>query len=404
MFLAATATLPLLLVGATAQPVAAAPAPITIAFVTDLTGPGASQNSTAPAGFKARIALQNAQGGVNGHKIVPLVIDDQTSPTMVVTAVQDAISKGAFGIVSESPVFFEAAKYPQQAGIPVTGTYDDGPEWGQQPYTNMFASDLGSLDPKYPVNTLIGGFLKSHGGTVLGSYGYGISPSSSRSAIGISRAFTHLGGKVGVLDTSVPFGSVDFTTAALTAKQKGVNAMVPSLDNNSNFALATALGQAGVKLKSVVYATGFEPDVINSPAWRDVQGGYFLSFFRPFSLPNAGTVQMAAALQKYAGFSKSQFPTYSQYESWAGADLMIKGLQMAGKNPTHAAVIEKLRGLKSYDVNGLLPTPINFSTIFGHDPAKTCAWFMQANKTGFAAVSSQPFCGTDLPGTSTASS
>ena len=160
---------------------------------------------------------------MNGHKIVPLVIDDQTSPTLIVTAVQNAISKGAFGIVSESPLFFEAAKYPQQAGVPVTGTYNDGPEWGQQPYTNMFASDLGSVDPKYPVNTLIAGFLKSHGGTVIGTYGYGVSPSSSRSAIGVSQAFTHLGGKVGVLDTTVPFGGVDFTTAALTAKQKGVN-------------------------------------------------------------------------------------------------------------------------------------------------------------------------------------
>jgi ABC-type branched-subunit amino acid transport system substrate-binding protein len=174
------------------------------------------------------------------------------------------------------------------------------------------------------------------------------------------------------------------------------------MDNNSNFALATALAQAGVHLKSVVYATGYEPDVINSPAWKDLQGGYFLSFFRPFSLPNAGTQQMASALQKYAGFSKSQFPTYSQYESWVGADLMIKGLQMAGKNPTKAAVIKDLRGLKAYDANGLLPITINYSTIFGHDPAKTCAWFMQAQKTQFVPVSPQPICGADLPGTSTA--
>ena len=401
---AGVAVLPLLLAGAAATPATASPAPITIAFVTDLTGAGASENSTAPAGFKARIALQNAQGGVNGHKIVPLVIDDQTSPSLVVTGVQDAISKGAFGIVSESPVFFLAAKYPQQQGIPVTGTYNDGPEWGQQPYTNMFAADVGSLDPKYPVNTLIGGFLKQHGGTVLGAYGYGISPSSSRAAIGVARAFQHEGGKVGVLDTTVPFGGVDFTTAALVARQHKVNAITPNMDNNSNFALATALAQAGVHLKSVVYATGYEPDVINSPAWKDLQGGYFLSFFRPFSLPNAGTMQMAAALQKYAGFTKSQFPTYSQYESWVGADLMIKGMQLAGPNPTRAAVIKDLRGVKAYNANGLLPTTINFSTIFGHDPKQLCAWFMRAQTNGFVAASSQPFCGTDLPGTSTASS
>ena len=186
--------------------------PSPIAYITDLTGEGGSENSSSPAGFEARLDLQNAQGGVDGHKLVPLVIDDQTSPTEIATAVQEADSK-AFGIVSQSPLMFLAAKYPQQAGVPVTGTYDDGPEWGTQPNTNMFASDKGSVNPKYPVNTEIGNFLKAHGGTVLGSYGYGISPSSARAAIQTADSFQHAGGKIGVLDTTVPFGSVDFTGA-----------------------------------------------------------------------------------------------------------------------------------------------------------------------------------------------
>jgi branched-chain amino acid transport system substrate-binding protein len=392
----------LLTFGATTGPASASPAPITIAYISSLTGPGASEDGSSPAGFTARIDMQNAEGGVNGHKIKPLIIDDQTSPSIIATAVQSAISKGAFGIVSQSPVFFIAAKYAQQAGIPVTGSYDDGPEWGTQPYTNMFASDNGSVDPKYPVNTLIGSFIKQHGGTVLGSYGYGISPSSARSAVSTARSFQRAGGKVGVLDTSVPFGGVDFTSAALTAKSKNINAMVPAMDDNSNYALATSLEQAGVKLKAVVFATGYEPSVVKSPTWASLQGDYFLSLFRPFDLPNAGTKQMAAALQEYAHFSKSQFPTYSQYEAWAGADLMIKGLQMAGKNPTHAAVIKDLRGLKSYDVNGLLPQSIDFATAFGHDPAKECTWMMQAKKNGFVPVSAKPFCGKDIPGTTTA--
>src|SRR5208337_2740527 len=210
--------LPLLLIGTTAVTAGASPAPITIAYITDLTGEGGSENGTSPAGFEARLALQNAEGGVNGHKLVPLIIDDQTSPTEIATAVQSAISKGAFGIVSQSPLMFLAAKYPQQAGMPVTGTYDDGPEWGQQPYTNMFASDEGSVDPKYPVNTQLGDLFKKLGASVLGAYGYSISPSSSRAAIGTAGSFTHAGGKVGVLDTTVPFGGVDFTNEALVAK------------------------------------------------------------------------------------------------------------------------------------------------------------------------------------------
>ena len=397
------AAVPLSLLATATAPAAASPAPITIAYVTDLTGEGGSENASSPAGFNARIALQNAEGGVNGHKLVGLVIDDQTSPSAIATAVQEADSK-AFGIVSQSPLFFLAAKYPNQQGVPVTGTYDDGPEWGTQPYTNMFASDEGSVDPKYPVNTQIGDFLKAHGGTVLGAYGYGISPSSSRAAEATADSFQHAGGRVGVLNTTVPFGSVAFTSDALVAKEKGINAMVPAMDANSNYALAQALQQAGVKLKATLYATGYQPDAIHSPAWSTLQGAYFLSPFRPWALPNAGTQQMQAAMEKYANFTKSQFPTFGQYEAWAGADLMIKGLQMAGANPTQAAVIKDLRGLKSYDANGLLPESINYSTIFGHDPAKTCAWVMQAQKNGFTAVSSQPYCGTDLPGTSTATS
>jgi ABC-type branched-subunit amino acid transport system substrate-binding protein len=378
---------------------ASSQAPITIALITSESGPAASEFSDAPIGFKARIALQNAEGGVDGHKLMGLVVDDQT--TNAPLAAQTAISKGAFGIVADSPLFTEAAKYPEQAGMPVTGASVDGPEWGTAPYTNMFASDTGSLDPKYPANTAIGTFLKSHGGTVLGSYAYGVVPSSARSATGTVQSFEHAGGKEGVLDTSIPFGSVAMTSVALVAKQENVNAVYAGMDNNTNFALATALKQAGVKVKALVFPTGFEPESVGSPAWSSVQGDYFDTGFRPVQLPDAGTKQLVSALQKYEDRSPSQFPDLNIYESWLGADLMIKGLQLAGPNPTRTAVIKDLRHLKSYNGNGLLPQSINYSTIFGHDLAQSCGWYMQAHKTGFVPSSNQPVCGHDISGTST---
>ena len=379
-------------------------APITLAMITSLTGPGSSEFNQAPVGFNARIALQNAEGGVNGHKLVGTVLDDQTSPSAIATAVQDALSKGAFGIVSTSPLFFLAAKYPQQQGVPVTGGFFDGPEWGTPPYTNMFADDAGSVNPKYPVNTGIGTFMKAHGGTVICSYGYGISPSSTRSAVGTVDSFERAGGKVGVLDTTIPFGSVAMTTPALVAKSKGCNAFYAGLDDNSNFALATALQQANVKPKVVVFPTGYEPGLVNSSSWGAVQGGYFDSEFRPFEIPNAGTRQMQSALEKYEHFTSSQFPNFSQYESWLGADLMIKGLELAGKNPTQSGVIAALRKLKSYNGNGLLPETINYSTIFGHDLPQLCGWYMIAKENGFVPSSTTPECGKDIPGTTTVQS
>ncbi len=387
-----------------APPASGSPAPITLALITSLTGPSAPETSTDPAGFLARIALQNAEGGVNGHKLTPLVLDDQTNPSLVATAVQTALSKGAFGIVSASPLFFLAAKYPQEQGVPVTGSYTDGPEWGERPYTNMFASDLGSVDPSYPVNTLEGTILRHYGGTVVGSYGYSISPTSSREAGLDVKSFEHAGGKLGVLDTSLPFGTVNFTSAALVAKQQRVDALFPTMIDASNFALARALEQAGVKLKVAVFATGYDQSVVESPAWSSLQGDEFLSIFRPYSVPDAGTEHMAAALQKYQHFSKSQFPTLFQYETWTGADLMIRGLQMAGTTPTRAAVVKDLRSIRAYTANGLLPKPINYSTVFGHDPPQQCVWVLRAEKSGFVPSSSQPVCGTDIKGTSSGNS
>jgi branched-chain amino acid transport system substrate-binding protein len=380
----------------------AAPAPIKIALVSSLTGQAAAEFSDTPQGFLSRIDMQNAKGGIDGHKIEPIVIDDQTNPTTAQTAVQEAISKGVAGIVATSPLFFEGAKFAQQAGIPVTGGYFDGPEWGMQPNTNMFASDVGSLNPAYPVNTLIGKILKAHGATVLGSYGYGISPSSSRSAIGTADSAQRLGIKVGVLDTSIPFGSVNFGTEALVAKSKHIDALSVGMDNNSNFAMLTALKQAGVKLKVVVFPTGYEPDIVHSPIWSQVQGSYFIATFHPVVAPNAGTQQFQSALQRYAQRKPADFPTYNIYESWLGADLMIKGLTLAGPNASHAQVVKSLRGIKAYNGNGILPQTINYSTAFGKDQAQACYWIMQAKPQGFVLTSPTPTCGTDIPGTSTA--
>ena len=382
----------------------AAPAPYTIALVTSLTGPAGTESAGDPATFEARIDLQNAHGGVDGHKIVPLVIDDQTSPTGVESAVSDAVSKGALGLVAVSPVFFLGAKTAQQAGVPVSGTYSDGPEWGTQPYTNMFASDLGSENPKDPVNTLEGTILRHFGATVLGTYGYSISPSSTHGAIESADSFKHAGGQAPVVDTSLPYGSVNFGSLALVARQHHVDAIFPAMQDSSNFALAQALEQAGVHLKAAVYLSGLGPAVVHSPAWGSLQGGYFGSIFRPFSLPDTGTRQMRGALERYAHWSPSQFPTLYQYESWAGADLMIKGLQLAGRDPSRAKVITALRGVKAYDANGLLPHPLDYATTFGHDPPQQCIWVLQAEKNGFVPTQSQPFCGTDIPGTSVASS
>ena len=388
-------------VGVSPSGASASKAPLVIALITSETGAAASQSTGAAKGFEARIKAANAAGGVNGHQLVPLVIDDQTSPTEIMTAMNLAISKGAIGIVSDSALFFLAAKLPQQAGVPVTGTNADGPEWGEQPYTNMFSSDFGSLDPKYPASTLQGKLIKQFGGTKVATYGYGISPNSARAVKYDTLSMQHACIAVPVQDSSVPLGSVDFTSAALVGKQQGVNALFPNLEDASNYALATAYLQAGIHLKAAVFPVGLDENLVHSPAWHNLQGDYFLSLFHPFSIPDAGTKQMQAAMEKYEAFPKSaQVPTYAEYESWLGADLMIQGIAGAGANPTRATVMHALRNIKAYNGNGILPITIDYSTVFGHQSPQ-CVWVFKAQPKDFSLVSKNPTCGQTIPGTGT---
>ncbi len=117
--------------------------PIVIGMIADLTGNSASTFADGPAAAQARIDLQNAQGGVNGHQLKLVVVDDQSSTTEVVTAAQDLVStKGAFAIIADTPWLGEsvAAAYTHAQGVPVVSDVPDGQPFTEQPYTNLFSN------------------------------------------------------------------------------------------------------------------------------------------------------------------------------------------------------------------------------------------------------------------------
>ena len=78
---AAAVCLPAVFVGGLATGASASPAPLTIALSRRRRVRGRRTTPALSSVFNAAIEAQNAKGGVNGHKLVPLVIDDQTNPT-----------------------------------------------------------------------------------------------------------------------------------------------------------------------------------------------------------------------------------------------------------------------------------------------------------------------------------
>lgn len=372
----------------------ASAAPYTIGLITDETGPGAPVEVNTVAAVTARIDLQNAHGGVNGHQIKLIVRDDQTSPTENATATQSLLAQGVLAIINDSPVTFGSTTITQKEGVPVVGSATDGYEWGEQPNTNMFSLSYSLWDPKEPVYALSPAIWK--GVSPVASFGYSISPSSSESAKAFTYAARKFGLKVGYLDTGLPYGTVNATSIALELKSNHVEGMYLPLDDNTNFAILTSAKQAGAPLRVTVSATGYGQALLDdSAAVPAAQGVYFPTVGEPVELHTAATKLLQSALAKYGHLTG--VPDFSAYEGWASADLMIKGLQLAGKTATRASIIKNLRKVTSYNAGGLLPTPINF-TQFGKDPKKLCSYYtILRGKQFVVANAGKPVCSSLLP-------
>jgi branched-chain amino acid transport system substrate-binding protein len=366
---------------------------VTIGLITEETGPGAPPAMGLVRGAQARVDQQNAEGGVEGRRIKLIVKDDQTNPVTDQTATSALISSGVFGVVDDSAVTFGGYKLLQQAGIPVTGGAYDGPEWYEQPNTNMFAIS-GPGDAKDPQYSNFAVFAKQHGGTKCGAVGYAISPSSRASATGFELSCEREGLQNAFLDTQVPFGSVDVTTLVLQLKSAGVNTLWLPLDGNTNFAIMTAIQQAGLKMKVIINATGYGQTLVSDKvAAPDAQGAWFLATGLPVELRTPATEAFQAALAKYAHYTG--VPDFSWYEGWGTTDLMIKGLERAGKNPTRSGFIADLHQVTDYSANGLLG-PVSFSlSQFGQAPKDLCEYLAQFE--GDAFVHPTKVCGAILP-------
>ncbi len=371
---------------------------ITIGMINDTTGVAATTFTDGVAAAQARIALQNSQGGVDGRQLKLVAEDSQSSPTFAQTAAQELVqTKGVFGVVSDSALFFGAAPYLTKAGVPVTGDEFDGPEWGSA--ANMF-----TYGP--PTYTSYGGttynynnlpkFLKSIGAKKVAVLAFA-SPSAALSAKQVAAMDTQLGLQNCYENLSVPFGGVDFTATVLQMKQAGCDTAVGTFTASSNVALASAIKNAGLNMKQF-YFTSYAQSTLGSPPAEAALNGTYSE-----GLVAAGHTPGAEATQKFYSELKQYDPSYhgglpdlGVTNSWDATDVMIEGLKLAGPNPTRASFISDLRKATDYTLGGLSTTPVSFDYLTGNLPAEECANFVQLQGTTFVPNPSDgsPICGT----------
>ena len=377
--------------GNTASAPGVTPTTIKVALVTSETGAAAVTSVPGiPKGFQARIDQQNAQGGVDGRKITTIVEDDASSPSTGQTAVEEAVNAGVFAIDYNSAFAFGSIQYMKAHDIPVVGGGYDGPEWTEAAYANMFSTSYGvfSTSPAYTTEPL---FIKDKGGTSVDLLGYGESPSSKNAALSEAVAAKSVGLKVPYVNTSLPFGTVNVGPIALAMKNSGADSFTAPIDGVTSLAILNAAQQTGQKFKVAILATGYGQSLLEQPqALANAQNAYFGLEQVPVELHTPATLAEQAAFKQYANFTG--VPGFDWAEGYESADLLIKGLEVAGANPTRASFISNLRQVTSYTAGGLLPSPTDFAT-YQQIPSQRCAYYDQLKGKQFVVATPKPVCG-----------
>jgi branched-chain amino acid transport system substrate-binding protein len=373
--------------------------PIIIGYITDETGAASSTYINAIQGAQARIDAQNAVGGVNGHKLELVAEDDQSTPTGNSTAAHLLVSKGAFGIIQDDSGAFGSSRYLNQLGIPVVGVSVDGPEWGQQPNTNMFSiAELYATTPfngYYYTYSSSGAELKALHVTKLAQVVFNISSAINAANTIFAQAKSY--GVSNCLDALLP-SSGNLNPTVLQIKKLGCNGVEVLSVLSTCTTLAADLKQANVNAK-LVCATAYDQSLLNQPsALAAMQDTYTTATFNVLAKnPPAPVKLLLDRLKKYTSYSGG-IPSNNVEYSYMSADAMINGLKLAGPNPTRKAFITNLRQVSNYTVEGLLSTPIIFSHFgtLGMIPKKACGPLLEIKGKNF--VPALNVCGTLVRG------
>ena len=350
------------------------PTTISLGWIGSKTGPASTTYIGSSEAAQLRVDQENAKGGVNGRKITLKIYDDATNPSTQVSVAQKAIGDNVFGLTAHTST---VSMFPtlKSAGIPVTGF--SNPSFGTD--RNAFGV-VGASTLSNPAISSTGLLekMKAMGATKLAIINHS-SAGASAAANGQAALIPFVPGMSLALRISdSPQGAHDATSEALRIKNSGADGVSYTGYIDGGISLAQALKQQGVTLKSLNIAGLSDPAVLKT-AGGALDGALGTTYG---ALPigvNVRSVKTFASAMKAAGLNPYAPAAPLGY---VGADLLIKGLKVAGKCPTRASFIENLRKVSNYDGAGMIPQKVSFLPgIMPNGNPATCGWYSIAKGT-----------------------
>jgi branched-chain amino acid transport system substrate-binding protein len=339
------------------------PNSITVGTISTQTGVLASNFASLIEGEKGYFDYINAQGGVNGRKIdYKYQLDDGGNATTFNQLANTLINQDhvfavtGIGTASFTPNLFV------ESGIPTYG-YNVTNNWAGP--KNLFAAG-GSVEYAPAGAPSVAYVSRETHSPSIAFVAYGIAASAAPCQTE-EQSLQAAGYNISYTDFKVNYPGTTVATDVQRMKQAGSNMVVSCMDVQGNINMARAIKQYGLHITQLWF-NGNDLSTLQTNESL-MQGVYFNIAHVPFTAPQSEY----PGLKLYLTEMKKYEPAYAEDEvaiqGWESAALFVEGLQMAGKNPTWASVINADNSLTAFTANGL-QSPVNWKDAghSGHAP------------------------------------
>jgi ABC-type branched-subunit amino acid transport system substrate-binding protein len=314
-----------------------------IGMANALSGPAAGLGTNLKAGAEAYIARVNAEGGVNGRKLVLVSADDGYEPERAAAATKKLIEQdkvfALFGYVG-TPTSAAAVPLASRASVPYLFPFT-GAEFLRNPVNKWVFNVRASYFDE--TETMVERLTKDAGAKKIALFIQDDAFGEAGKA-GINRALHKRGMKVAE-EARYKRNTVEIDQGLAKIKAAGPDAVV-FVGTYKPFAAIVRKAKAeGIKAKFMTVSFIGTADFIKE-AGADGDGVYITQVMP--SPENTGVPLVKQFQQDMRGGPVN----YSSLEGYANAAVLVEGLKKAGSNPTRAGFVGALEIL-STDLGGL---------------------------------------------------
>jgi ABC-type branched-subunit amino acid transport system substrate-binding protein len=357
---------------------------INVGAISTLTGSIASDFDGLSPGIKAYFDMVNAEGGINGRKLVLAYnTDDGGQGSQFDSLTHTLIDQDhAFAVMVASywftPNYFVETKTPTY-GYNVSGNWANAP--------NLFGAGGNSLQVYSAAIPTYAYLMKKTHSKSVAVISYGPAITSSYDACNTAATLLAKAGyHVSYVDVGAQLGG-SYSSAVQRMQQDGTDMIISCMQESDNITMARDIQEYGLKTDQL-WLSGYDRTLLAQYSSL-MQGVYFnLSGTVPYEAgqlwPSAypGMATYLKEMNKYEpGFTYNGVAV----QGWQSAALLADAVKAAGNDLTQANIINITNHFTS-NTSGGLSTVTNWATAHTTVTYPTCSAFVQVKGKKFVPV------------------